>query len=100
MLINEFKELISNEELDSYIKRIRALTPNKIDELWFLCNFILSGHEKNNLKALRTCDIEKITSDDQSAKQLILYLFRETRKEVIEKNLKEIEKQIEQEKQQ
>lgn len=93
MLINEFKEVISNEELDSYIKRIRALPVNKIDELWFLCNFILSGHEKDNLKALRVCDIEKITANEQSARQLILYLFRETRKVEIEKNLKLLEEE-------
>ena len=93
MLINEFKETISEEEIINTVNRIRALPENKIDELWHLCNFIISGHEKDNLKALRAYDLEKIKTNPEGARQQVVCLFRETKKADLEKNLKTVEKQ-------
>ena len=46
------------------------LSDNKIDELWFLCGYIFSEHDKN-FKALRKDDIKELRQDLDIAKEVL-----------------------------
>ncbi len=88
---NEFGEKISEKDLEEFSRRIRKLSPEKIDELWFLCEFIFTDHEKN-LKALRNIDIQEIKESLDSAKEVVWsYLLVEVPIEMFKKNLKKVE---------
>ncbi len=88
--VNEYGEKITEKELAEFAKRVRKLPPEKIDELWFLCEFIFTEHEKN-LKALRNEDIEKIKESLESAEEVVDYLLAETPIEMFKKNLEKVE---------
>lgn len=88
--INEYGEKITEKDLKSFAERVRKLPPEKIDELWFLCEFVYADHEKN-LKALRNDDIEKIKESLESAEDVLGYLLAEVPIEMFKKNLEKVE---------
>ncbi len=89
--VNEYGEKISEKDLKDFAERVRKLSPEKIDELWFLCEFVYMDHEKN-LKALRNEDIKQIKESLDSAKEVVDYLLAETPVEMFKKNLEKVEK--------
>jgi hypothetical protein len=89
MPTNESGEEISEEELTGFAERIRKLSPEEIDELWYLCGFIIEG--RGNNKAIRNEDIERINESLDSAKNVVWSLLSESRKEDFRKNLEKVE---------
>ena len=87
---NEFGESLSDEELRDLCVRIRKLSDSQIDELWFLCEFIYSYRDEG-FKAINKEYLERIRNHIESAKQVVIYLWDETRTADIRKNLKIIE---------
>lgn len=88
--INEFNDKINEKELISFSKRIRKLSPEKIDELWYLCDFIIKNHKKD-LKAFRSVDLDNINESLISAKEVVWGLIAETPIEKFKKNLSKVE---------
>lgn len=89
--VNEYGEKISEKELKDFAERVRKLPPEKIDELWFLCEFIYADREKEN-KAISNEYIERIKEDLESAEEAVDYLLAETPIEMFRKNLEKVEK--------
>lgn len=89
--VNEYGEKITEKELAEFAERVRKLPPEKIDELWFLCEFIYADREKGN-KALSNEHIERIKESLESAEELVGYLLAETPVEMFRKNLEKVEK--------
>jgi hypothetical protein len=87
---NEFGEEISEEELTDFSKRIKKLSDEKIDKLWYLCKFIISGREEK-FKAIRQMDIDRIRESLDSAKKVVWNLILETKLKDFKKNLSKIE---------
>ena len=83
---NEFNEKISEEELINFSKRIRDLSDKDIDQLWFLCDFILSEREER-YKAVRQEEVDRIRESLNSAKEVVWNLLAEIRLEDFTKNL-------------
>jgi len=86
---NEFNEKISEEELINFSKRIRNLSDKDIDELWFLCGFIISEREER-YKAVRQEEVDRIRESLNSAKEVVWNLLAEIRLEDFTKNLSKI----------
>lgn len=91
--VNEYGEKITEKELAEFAERVRKLPPEKIDELWFLCEFVFMEHEKN-LKALRNEDIKKIKESQESAEDVVDYLLAETPIGMFKNNLEKVEKML------
>ena len=91
-LMNEFGEEITQEKLTEITRKIRKLSKMQIDELWYLCEFIIKGHPLN-LKALRESDIKNIKKSLNSAKKIVLNLLMETSVNGVEVNLEKVKKQ-------
>jgi len=89
MVINEFKKEINEKLIESLAKRVMRLPIEKIDELWFKCEWIDSEKEDN--KALPQYRLEEIKSDFETSKRYIENLLLETPKKDVIKNLEEIE---------
>jgi len=85
-IVNEFGEKIFEEELRDFAKKIRELSDEKVDELWFRCGFIISDYEIN-FKSLREMDIIMIRTSEESAMEVVKSLLLETRKEEFKKHL-------------
>ena len=88
---NEFREQISEEELTDFSSRIQKLSDKKIDELWYLCGFIILNREKK-FKAIRQIDIDSIRENLDSAKEVVWDLIEETPIKEFKKNLFKIKK--------
>lgn len=87
---NEFEEEISDEELTDWAKRVRKLSDEKIDELWFLCGYIFAEREEK-FKAIQQGYISRIRKNLDSAKKVIEMLWDETKTEDVRKNLSAVE---------
>lgn len=88
---NELREEISENELIEFSERVRKLSDEKIDELWRLCGFIISGREEK-YKAIRQTDIDRIRESRDSAKKVVWNLIAETSRKDFKKNLARVEK--------
>ena len=86
---NEFGEYLTEDGLEDITKRIRKLSPEKIDSLWHQCGYVYANHDKN-LKALRKTDIEKILGDLDSAKEKVWSLIAESHLNEVKRNLAEL----------
>ncbi len=86
---NEFGEKISETELSKWSSRVQKLSDKKIDKLWYLCKFIISGREKK-YKAIRQQDINRIRSSLSSAKEAVQNLIAETRLKEFKRNLRKV----------
>ncbi|MBN1923988.1 MAG: hypothetical protein JW791_04490 [Nanoarchaeota archaeon] len=87
--VPEFQELDYNE-IGEFAVRIRKLSDEEIDEVWYLCGFIISDH-RSDLKALRDYDIKQIRKSVQGAYGVLEILLQETFVEDFRKNLKKVE---------
>lgn len=87
---NEFGEEISDEELTDWANRIRKLSDEKIDELWFLCGYIYTEREEK-FKAMAQEYLDRIRESLDSAKLVVGNLWDETKIEDIRKNLSVVE---------
>ncbi len=86
---NENGEEISKKELQELAGRIRKLSEEKIDQLWFKIGFIYKDRDDN--KAIPTNLIRKIKETARGAEVGTLSLFDESRIESIKKNLEDLE---------
>jgi len=99
-LENELHDKITEEELTDWAIRIRRLSREYIDEIWYNCGFIIQDHAPD-LKALRDDDILSIKESLEDAKRVVESLFLESYADDIRKNLELVEKkEKEQEKEQ
>lgn len=89
--VNEYGERIGEKELKEFAESVRKLSPERIDELWLLCEFIYADREKEN-KAISNEYIEQIKESLESAKEVVDYLLAETPVELFRKNLEKVEK--------
>lgn len=87
---NEFREKIREEELIDFSSIIQKLSDEKIDGLWYLCRFIISGREEK-FKAIRQMDIDGIRENLDSAKEVVWNLISETPIKEFKKNLSKVE---------
>jgi hypothetical protein len=87
---NEYREKLFSKELEDWVVRIRNLSKEKIDELWFKIGFVYTS--KDNNKALPTENIEQIKDSYEYARSAVLSLFIESPIDSIRKNLNNIEK--------
>ena len=87
---NEFGEEIAEEELTDWTERIRKLSDEKIDELWYLCGYIYTEREEK-FKAMSQEYIDRIRESLDSAKLVVGWLWDETKTEEIRKNLSIVE---------
>ena len=76
-----------------FSKRIKKLSDKKIDELWYLCGFIISEREEN-FKAIGQMNINRIRGSLDSAKKVVGNLLSETKLEEFKKNLSKVEEQF------
>jgi hypothetical protein len=87
---NEFGEEISDKELTNWANRIRKLSDEKIDELWYLCGYIYTEKEEK-FKAMSQEFLNRIRESLDSAKLVVGNLWVETKTEDIRKNLSIVE---------
>jgi hypothetical protein len=60
---------VSNLEVDTIVKKIRLLSTEEIDNLWFETGWIDSEAEKDNRKALPNWRLEKIKNSREFAEE-------------------------------
>lgn len=84
-------ESVNKEYLKKYTKEIMRLPREQLDELWYLCGFIISDHAKD-LKALREEDIKNVKNNFSSAELVLSVLLTETSIIEFEENLKKVQK--------
>jgi hypothetical protein len=89
---NEFGETISEEEVIELAKRVRKLPSNLIDQLWYLCHFIISDREPE-YKAIRQIDVKNIKKSPEAAKTVLKDFLFEVRIDDVRINLTKLEAQ-------
>jgi len=87
---NEFGEVISDEMFEKISERVRALSDDQIDRLWFLCEYVYSEREQY-FKAINKEKLDLIRKDQASTKLGVSLLWDETKTEEILNNLSKVE---------
>ncbi|MFT4310332.1 MAG: hypothetical protein ACMXYC_01755 [Candidatus Woesearchaeota archaeon] len=89
------EEKKSDAQLQGLAKRIRLLSDDKLDILWFKCGFIYSDKnlpcKSKHHKALPQYFIKKIRTSEQEAQDVLCLLLDETPLDMFEHQLKLIE---------
>ncbi len=86
--INEYGEKLSRTELKEIVNKIRSLSDEKIDELWYQVGFIYKNKGKN--KALSTWRINEMKKTERGAEIEFLKFFDESKIESIKQTLDKI----------
>ena len=88
-MINEFGEEITEEEIFKIAEKIRGLTIQQIDNLWYKCGWI--DLERGDNKALSKTKIEEIKRDKNLTLKSVRNLLMETPKKEFVEELSKIE---------
>lgn len=84
-MMNEFGEEITAREVNELSEKIRKLSEEEIDRLWFRCGWVESDRGKN--KALSPKRISSMKKEPSFAKTQVRNLLMETPKIELMKNI-------------